>query len=138
MKSAPEEHWEKVLRESPKPDNPPHLPPALPQMQTSQAAKASLLKIRLHHHAGFLQSAHACALDSQPLAEPEPETMQNSDQIQPEPQVFVLKQGQQESDAAFEERIGSITQKISESAPEGPVILYSVAQPTNSAPAALS
>ena len=61
--------------------------------------------------------------------------MQDSHEVQPEPRVFVLKQGPQESDTAFEERIGDITQKISESAPQGPVILYSVAQPSHAAKA---
>lgn len=57
--------------------------------------------------------------------------MPHSDQAQSEPQVFVLKQGPQESDTAFEARIGAITQEISESAQHGPVILYSVAKPAD-------
>ena len=57
--------------------------------------------------------------------------MPHSDQAQSEPQVFVLKQGPQESDTAFEARIGAITQEISESVPHGPVILYSVAKPAD-------
>ena len=57
--------------------------------------------------------------------------MPHSDQAQSEPQVFVLKQGPQESDTAFEARIGAITQEISESVSHGPVILYSVAKPAD-------
>jgi hypothetical protein len=57
--------------------------------------------------------------------------MPHSDQVHSEPQVFVLKQGPQESNMAFEARIGAATQEISESVSQGPVILYSVAQPTD-------
>lgn len=48
---------------------------------------------------------------------------------QPEPQVFVLKQGPHETNSAFEARISDLRQEISGSEFDRPVILYSVAQP---------
>ena len=56
-------------------------------------------------------------------------SMAHRDETQSEPQIFVLKQGPHESLAAFEARISDITNEISGSDYDRPVILYSVAQP---------
>jgi hypothetical protein len=72
--------------------------------------------------------SHACVT----LAPQEIDKMAEILDNQPEPQIFVVKQGPQESNSAFEARISDLRQEISGSDFDRPVILYSVAQPTHS------
>ena len=92
------------------------------------------MKKNLQAGAASLHSTQIHSDDSRACETTPPQEIDKMAEIhdnQPEPQVFVLKQGPHETNSAFEARISDLRQEISGSDGNRPVILYSVAQPAH-------